>query len=227
MQLRETLRPRSVPAVRTSFVIPFVIFGVVLVVIVVAARLAEKKAAANMAKLAARLGLGHRIAGKFIKKHSLAGELRGRPAEVYKYTTGSGKSQQTWVALAVTVRKTGGLTFSIERKLVFLEFVARMFRRNEAKTGDVEFDKAWLLKTNQPDFMRAALLPELRQKIDGLVASGARAPNFKLEICRVVYSEQGLLSTEAVCDRIAQAVDVVCDLGDVVEVGAEMKDPRA
>ena len=117
---------------------------------------------------------------------------------------------------AVTARKTGGLTFSLERRVAFLDFFARFFRRNEAKTGDASFDSNWVLKTNRPEFMQAALLPEMRAKIIQFTGDGVSRPNFKLEGFRVVYSESGSFSSDKVCDRIAQAADIVCDLVDAV-----------
>lgn len=204
--------------------IPICIVAVVLAVSFVAGYFQTKKAGENLAKLATRLGLALATTGKYFKKHSLTGELRGRTAEVFNYTTGAGKSKQTWSALAVTAKKTGGLTFTVERRVAFLDLFSRVFRKNEVKTGDAVFDKSWVLKTNRPDFMQAALLPEMRTKLLRFADGSIAAPSFKLETQRVVYAERGSFSSEKICDRIEAAVDVLSDLADVVEVGAEMKE---
>ncbi|MFT3869016.1 MAG: hypothetical protein QM715_11210 [Nibricoccus sp.] len=203
--------------------LPIAIFGAVIVAIAFITLYQTKKAGENLAALAQRLGLTLKTTGKFFKKHSLVGELRGKQAEVFSYTTGAGKSRRTWAAMAVTVGKTGGLTFSLERRVAFLDFFARAFRRNEVKTGDEIFDRQWLLKTNRPELMQAILLPELRQKLTSFLGSGATSPSFKLETYRVQYSEQGSFSSDKVCQRIATGADILCELADIVEVTAEMK----
>lgn len=199
------------------------IFATVVVVILTAGYYRAEKAGENLEELSKRLGLVLKTTGRFFKKHSLSGGFRGKPAEVYSYTTGSGKSTRHWAAIAVTVSKTGGLTFSLERKTVFIDFFARMFRRNDVKTGDEIFDRQWVLKTNQPELMRAILLPELRQKLMHYAGDGISSPSFKLETYRVQYSEQGSFSSDKVCQRIAGCAEVLCELVEIVEVSADVK----
>lgn len=203
---------------------PIFIFGAVFVGILALGYFQTKKAGENLTNLATSLGLTLSTTGSLFKKHSLAGIIRGKTTEVFTYTTGAGKSKQTWSAVGVTVNKVGGLTFTLKRRVPLFDFFSRLMGKDEAKTGDAVFDKSWVLKTNQPHILQAILLPELRQKIMNFIGNGANTPSFKLETFRVVYAERGAFSSTKVCARIAQAVEVTCDLVDAVEVGMALND---
>ena len=204
-------------------IFPVLISVIVVAVVLVIALKQSKKAKANLTVLGQKLGLSLETKGRWFKKHRLVGQLRGKATEVFAYTTGSGKSQRKWVAIAVQVKGNGGLTFSLKRRMTLFEFVARLFRKNEAKTGDMNFDEKWLLTTNQPDFMRAALLPETREKIMRLSGGGLASSNYKLALSKVQYSEQSSFSRDKLCTRFEELAPLVCDLADVVEVGAELQ----
>jgi len=182
-----------------------------------------KKARVNLEALGGRLGLKLDTQGRYFKKYRLLGEFRGRPVEVFSYTTGSGRSKRTWAAVAVQVKATGGLTFSLKRRMTFFEVVAKLFRKNEAKIGDETFDKKWVLTTNRPDFMCTALLPEMREKILRLSGGSFASGFYKCETYKVQYAEQGSFATAKVCARFDNLAALVCDLADVVEVGAELQ----
>jgi len=98
-------------------IIPVVLMTTVAVVIIVVSLVQAKKAKANLLILGDKLGLHLDVQGRFIKKHRLIGELRGKAAEIFGYTTGSGKSQQRWVAVAVLVKTPNRLTFSLKRRM--------------------------------------------------------------------------------------------------------------
>jgi len=117
----------------------------------------------------------------------------------------------------VTPILSGIMTFSITREGFGSRFL-KMFGAKEIKVGDREFDDAWFVQTNRPEFLRAALLPELQQKFRPF--SGV----FKLESGMVTYSEQGLLTNEAACHRFELATDLACDLADIAEVHARHDD---
>jgi len=96
-----------------------------------------------------------------------------------------------------------------------------MFGASEIQVGDADFDRRWFIQTNQPDFLRAALLPELRAKIFTLAAEpSASRLKLMLEDGRVRYAEQGSFASARVAGRIGQAAEVVADLADVAEVFA-------
>jgi hypothetical protein len=115
--------------------------------------------------------------------------------------------------VVVTPVLTGDMTCSITRQ-GFGTRVLQLFGAKEITVGNREFDDAWFVQTNQPDFLRAALLPELQQKFRPF--RGA----FKLEQGLVTYTEQGLIANEASRIRFGQATELACDLADLAEVQA-------
>lgn len=218
---------RRLPPVNSDNILAALIPGAVVVAIVAVIVVQNKKTKANLAALAQQLGFSVETTGRFIKKTRLVGQLRGKAMEIFGYTTGSGKTQKHWASIAVQVTKTGGLTFSLEQRVAFFDAIARLFRKNEAKVGDATFDERWVLKTNQPEFMQAALLPELREKLMRFSGSGISSPSFKLAGSRVQYSELGSFSSEKMCRRLAECTGLLCELADIVEVGAEMQRPQS
>ena len=204
----------------TPFVIVPAVLGAGIFSVVI---LLSKRACRNLETLGAKLGFHVHTTGRFFKKARLTGQLRGRRAEIFSYTTGSGKYQQNWVAAEIKIKSAGRLRFSLKPRMVVFDFVARFFRKNETGVGDVTFDKKWVLTTNQPDFMRAALLPEMREKIQRMGKGRASTGHYKLVSDKVSYAEQGSFSSVKVCARIEEVVEVVCDLADAVQVGAELR----
>ncbi len=200
-------------------VFPLVVVGSVLVLVTVQA----KKARANLTVLGDKLGLNMATAGRFFKKYRLVGEVRGKAVEVFSYTTGSGKSQQRWVAIVVAVRAAGGLTFTLKRRFTLFEFIARQFRKNAVEIGDAAFDQQWVLTTNHATFMRSALLPEMREKILRFGGRGWSSGNFKYETYKVQYAEQGSFSDAKLCARFEEMVSLLCDLSDAIEVYADLQ----
>lgn len=205
--------------------VPFLMFGGVATVFAFIAwqsGKASKVVRENAEALAARLGLhmdsAKPVLGRFYPAPRATGVVRGKRMELYTYTTGSGKSRKTWVALAVTPARDGGLTFSLSRQGLGSR-VLSLFGAKEIQVGDPGFDERWFIQTNQPDFLRAALLPELRAKLSFLERS-SQAGSLKLEKGVVSYVEGGTLYDRARCERFAGVADVVGDFADIAEVYA-------
>ena len=171
----------------------------------------------RVGQLAGRLGLeleaAQPVLGIFYPSPRASGRIRGKLVALYNYTTGSGKSRTTWSAVSATPAADGGLTFAFTRQ-GFGTKLQELFGAKEIVVGSPEFDAAWFVQTNAPDFLCAALLPELLGKFRDF--RGA----FKLERGQVVYVEQGQFDREERCRRFEAAVGLVCDLADIAEVHA-------
>ncbi len=171
----------------------------------------------NFARLATNLQLQldppEPPSGWFSALPSVIGQRRGKQVRIHTYSTGSGKSRRTWTAAAVTPAMTGGLTFSFTRQ-GFGSKLGQLFGAKEITVGNREFDDAWFIATNEPDFLRAALLPELQQKFRPFRGS------FKLEKGVVTYVEQGNLVGDERRHRYELAVELACNLADIAEVQA-------
>jgi len=178
---------------------------------------ATARARENVRRLADRLSLQLEAAqptlGIFYPEPRATGHIRGKAVTLYNYSTGSGKSRRTWSALTATPAADSGLTFSLTRQGFGTKFL-ELFGSKEITVGSAEFDGAWYVQTNTPDYFRAALLPELQEKFRPF--RGA----FKLEKGVVSYVEQGQFHDQERCLRFERAVGLVCDLADIAEVHA-------
>lgn len=190
-------------------------FGAILRFAAISARKAEE----NMLRLAGDLGLTAKPAPRkwiFRGFPGAEGVIRGKPVKLYNFTTGSGKSRQTWAAIAVTPAGTGGLKFKLSRQGLGTK-VMELFGTKEVQVGNPQFDREWFIQTNQPEFFAAALLPEIQQKILSLRGK------WELEAGGLVYVEQGTFADINRCARFATAVGAACDLADIAEVFARQQ----
>jgi hypothetical protein len=201
----------------------FLAFGLSVLVIaavgglvVWAATVQKQRATANLQKLATQLGLEFVAATGWLGRPRVSGMLRGKKTDFFTYVTGSGKSSTTWAAMTVQAATAGALTFTLEKR-GFVTKIEKLFGAHEAVVGDAEFDQAWFVQTNQPEFMSAALIPELREKLMAARRAGAKG-KFELKNNEVKYAEVGDFSDSKRCDRLAALADVVCDLADVADV---------
>jgi hypothetical protein len=195
---------------------PFLMIGIFVVFVVLigaAAARQGKRTAENVRQMAATLGLQVEdkppVLGIFYTGARASGQLRERRVELFPFSTGAGKSRVEWCAVSAALAAASRLTGT-----------------KEIQVGDAGFDRTWFIQTNQPEFLREALLPELREKITALMresGASARGPEFKLDGSTVRYAEMGTFSDPARCRRCERAVEIVCDLADVAEVFAEQQ----
>lgn len=200
--------------------------GLIALLLTLVAKQSER-AHQNARELARRLGLQLEPQTKRFgcwPAPRAAGRYRGKHTEFYTYSTGSGKSRERWAALAVRPASAGALTFHIARQ-GFGTKIAELFGAREITVGDAKFDGLWFVQTNQPDFLRAALIPELRERLNAAVDTSGRShrASLKLEKETVVYTEAGDLSDEKLCERMARMVEVLTDFADVAEVFAQTR----
>lgn len=180
--------------------------------------LTQRRARENLRALAARLGLTFAPGRGWFGRSRADGHRRGKPLEFFNYTTGSGKSQQVWSAMRVRPAMSGGLSFTIQPQ-GFGTKVLGLFGAREITVGDRGFDDAWFVQTNQPDFFRAALIAEIREKFAAARQAGAKG-RFTLEKGAVAYVEQGTFYDRRRCARFELLAELVCDLADIAEVSA-------
>lgn len=199
-------------------------FGVFFFLLFKLAAAQSRKAHRNFTTLAQRLGLTPaQVRPKFglWPQGRAEGLLRGKPSRLYGYTTGTGKNRTVWSALSVQPRAHGGLAFSLTPQGLGSK-LAELFGAREITVGDPAFDRAWFIRTNQPEFFSAAFLPELRARLTAAVQTrpGPRQPSLKLDGAEVVYVEAGDFNSSALRERFALVSEVLCDLADVAEVFA-------
>lgn len=195
-------------------------FVAIIVAIIWAAKVQARKTRERLGAFAQRAGL--RIAEQtvlgFTSVESLEGEQSGRTIRYWTYATGSGKSRVTWVAVGVKPRAEAGLEFDLTQQN-FGSKILEMFGAQEVKVGEAAFDAAWFVRTNQPDFLAAALVPQIRAH---LMAAPAvrRGARYKLEKGFVQYVEHGTLGGTGVMERLAGQLPLLHELTDIAEVFA-------
>ena len=180
-----------------------------------------RRTSENLAELARALGLrcAERppLLGVFPLPPTVDGERGGRAVRFFTFTTGSGKSRQTWQACGVSCENPHGLTFQLGTQNA-LSRLGILLGMQDVQVGDAAFDERFVVKTNAPDFLRAALLPEVRDSL--LQCWGARATGSHVKLAgnEVVYAENGSFADTAVVDRMKAVVEPLLALAALPEV---------
>lgn len=180
---------------------------------------AQKKTLANLQALAARTGLQLSAPpGLLSGGGTVSGTQLGRAVRFWTYTTGSGKSRQTWCAVGVRPREAGGLQFEIRPQNLATK-VMEWFGAKEIRVGDPAFDQAWFVQTDQPEFLAAALVPEIREKLTVPDVAGWSG-SYKLADGEVRFALQNSFTSEKALAQLEARLPVLHDLADVAEVFA-------
>lgn len=211
--------------VTLDVILPFIVVCLVIGAAFAAQVVQSLRARANLTALADRLGLSLESEGRFLKKHRLSGEFRGRPLRIFSYTTGSGKSRRTWAALAVGAHPRGELAFTLKRRPALVDGLLRLFRKNEAATGDGSFDRRWILVTRQPELMATVLIPELRERVNACCTG--TSCSLKLSGHELLHAEQGSFGTKRVCGRLEALAALAADLATAAETASELQSGEA
>jgi hypothetical protein len=199
-----------------SVIMVLLVFAGLMPVLFWATVAARKRTVANLQRLAQQLGLDFPVPASWRTPLRATGQIRDKPVAVFTYTTGSGKSQQTWAAITAEVAKPGDFTFTLQKQ-GFATKVMELFGTHEITVGDAAFDSLWFVRTNRPEFFATALIPELREKLvtAGRAVLGGR---FELKDGVVKYFEAGVFADALQAARFAAVAEVVCDLADVADV---------
>lgn len=178
------------------------------------------RAGEQLRRLGERVGLAleekPKAFGVFAQVPELRGTRRGKTVRVFSYTTGSGKSRTHWAAATAKPSAPTGLTFRLSPQ-GFGSRILSLFGAKEIQVGDPEFDARWFIQTNSPDFFRAALIPELRAKLDAVARRGGNG-TYETVNGEIRYAERGWFTDRVRGERFADVLDAVCDLADVAEV---------
>jgi hypothetical protein len=206
-------------------VAPFVLFvgftGFIIVAAILLGRRQARLAGENLEKLAAELGLRCTrkppVLGVFPAMPTVDGERGGRAVRFFTFTTGSGKSRQTWQACGVRCENPQGFTFQLGTQNA-LSRLGTILGMQDVQVGDAAFDERFVVKTNDADFLRAALLPEVRAALLRCWASRATGAHVKLDGGEVVYAESGSFADTAVVARMKAVIEPLLALAALPEV---------
>jgi hypothetical protein len=196
-------------------------FAGLFVVLLLTVRHLQRLTRERLAALATRLGLELRrqpVRFGFEPIPAVEGRHRDRLVRFFTYTTGSGKSRRTWsaVSAALTAPRTFTLELCPENFLTRFVLVTTLGMQ-DIQLGDPEFDRAFIVKSNDPSYAAAALMPEIRAQ---LLARDRRAVSWQLTIKggEVRYAENGSFDSQKQVDRFAEMLEIVGELAEVAEV---------
>lgn len=213
----------STPLAAVEVVLPILVpflFIAFLGFIIWAAVVQTRKGRENLTTLADRLGLALQEPvrrGPFSSgSRQLTGAFRNRPVRVYTFTTGSGKSRSSWCALSMQVRTAPGFSFKITGENLFTK-AGRIFGVEDVQTGDAAFDEKFYLKSKQPEYIRAALIPEIRTRLLDALRRHRQIGSFTIENGEVKYTEMGNFANRSVCDRFPTMIEIATDLAEIAE----------
>jgi hypothetical protein len=206
----------SIPLMPFAFGALFLGFIGLIIVLV---RWQQRKTLANLTMLASRLGLElKRQPAKlgFEPSPTVEGRYRGRPVRFFNYTTGSGKNRRAWSAVSAAVPGAGAFTLELAPENPFTRLVIALGMQ-DIQLGDPTFDRAFIVRSNDAAAAAAALLPEIRTR---LLATFPRLTGGELSVKggEVRYAEVGGLGDAASVARLADMLEIACDLAEVAEV---------
>jgi hypothetical protein len=210
------------PSMNPASLVPFAfvaLFLGFLSLAIVLGRWQQRKTLANLTMLASRLGLElKRQPAKlgFEPTPTLEGPHRGRPVRFFNYTTGSGKSRRVWSAVSAAVPGAGAFVLELAPEN-FITRVATALGMQDIQIGDPTFDRAFIIRSNDAAAAAAVLLPEIRTR---LLAAFPRVVCGELTVKggEVRYAEVGGLGDAASVARLADMLEIACDLAEVAEV---------
>jgi hypothetical protein len=163
----------------------------------------QRKAREQLAGLAARFGLELRRRPArlgFEPPPTVEGRHRNRPVRFFNYTTGSGRNSTTWSAVAAVVGGAGGFTLELFPEN-FATRIATALGMQDIRVGDPAFDPVFVVKSNDPAYATAALLPEIRARLVAARGHGA-AGHLAVKDGEVRYAEVGSFDLAARAARL-------------------------
>jgi len=200
---------------------PIAIFGGIVVLMVVVGVWATRKTRDNLTRLARDLGMQLRekpaVLGLFRPAPTVDGDKGGRKVRFFQFSTGAGKSRQTWSAVGVGCANPHDLKLKLFAQN-FLTQLGEKFGMQDVRLGQLPFDEKFVVQTNAPDYLRAALLPELRDPLLRHWPFLLGSAHLKIDGGEVVYAENGQFTDEAMLQRMKTLLDVLIALAALPEV---------
>ncbi|MDJ0497583.1 MAG: hypothetical protein QNJ89_07120 [Acidimicrobiia bacterium] len=119
-------------------------------------------------EVARELGLGFQV-GSGISRPVLTGAIGGLPVHIDTYVQRSGNNSTTYTRYRVTYPHLG-FELQLKRQGAFAA-ITKLFGAQDVEIGDSLFDETFVVKTNNPNRLRALLTPSVRTGLLRLVAS--------------------------------------------------------
>lgn len=151
------------------------------------------------------------------KATEVSGDYRGGPLKIWHFTRGSGKNSTPYIGMRLGVNNPRGLTFKFHEE-GFLSGIGKTFGMEDVQVGDSRFDDEFIVKCSDPEFIRMALLPEIKERFYQAYEAHKAHGLIKLEEDELYYEEDGRIRSEEVRARFTAVLDLCVDLRETVNV---------
>lgn len=146
----------------------------------------------------------------------LEGTYRGCFTKIYNYTVGSGKNSTTYSTVRIVGPNPKELTFNIYREGMFSK-LGKIMGMQDIQTGDPTFDDKFVIKSNNPEFIKIALLPEIKSKFIDIWERHKPHGSITLKDEELHYDEVGTIRTVEIRERFGAIADLLADLRGTIE----------
>ncbi len=153
--------------------------------------------------------------GLYRRNPTLYGRYRGRELAIYPKGYGMDNTRQTDIAISIATRAPKEIKFTLARQHA-LDKLGQVARLKYTPSEDPEFDKAFSLRSNQPEAI-AAFFNRDRRKL--LEKEWGESKGFlELSAGVMLYLEFGLPYDEAKRLHLQHMTDLLCDLAEEVDM---------
>lgn len=154
----------------------------------------------------------------FIKKPTrVSGDYRGGQLEIWHFTRGSGKNSSPYIGMRLGLDNPRGLSFKFHKEGFFSK-IGKKLGMEDVQVGDSRFDKEFIVKCSDPDFIRTALLPEIKERFYHAFDEHGAAGTIELREMELYYEEGGRIRSDELRARFAALIDLCADLRETVYV---------
>ncbi|MDR2436045.1 MAG: hypothetical protein LBD33_01895 [Puniceicoccales bacterium] len=143
----------------------------------------------------------------------LRGNIRNKNVEIF--TINSAQLPGNMVA-QIKLEQGDGIYFSAKRRRLGVA-LAQALGRPIVKSGDMILDRKIVFQARDPDFAGKLFeYEEIRDKFDALLSNKFSRGILTIGQCSIFYHEPAGIMTKGRRKRFATAVDLLCDLFDVL-----------
>jgi len=146
----------------------------------------------------------------------LEGTYRELPLRIHHWASRSGNRRgPTHANARLTVPNPKKLTLHVYREGLMSK-VGKALGMQDVQTGDARFDGCFVVKSGDPEFIKTALLPEIRQRFLEIWERHKPEGNIRLENDELFYDELGTIGSEPARERFAAVCELLGELSGVV-----------
>jgi len=145
----------------------------------------------------------------------LEGEHGHGVLKLYRYSVRSGNNSTTYTTVRNVAPNPRELTFRLSPEGLLTK-LGKAMGAQDVETGDEAFDRRMVVKCSDPDFIRTALLPEVRSKILAFWDDHKPHGTIMLDGEELFYFETGTIRSEKTRNRFAAATELLAKLRGLV-----------